>query len=332
MGTAIVALPSKGSGVYKYSSEKVPHLTILFLGDQTANAEVIDMASFVKHAASTLRPFGLTVESRGTLGPQDADVLFFEKNNQWDIEDLLEFRANLLKNSLIKQAYSSVEQYPEWTPHLTMGFPETPAIAVEDDGYHSWQNYIDFDRIALWVDDYAGPEFKLNYNSMVSPGGDMTGPTLAMSASTGLDFLAHYGVKGMKWGVRKNDAGPTDVVLKPTKDGAYVKTDGGARQPASTDAIDAAVARQKAKKSTTDSLTNDELRQVVTRMQLEKSYQDLAFSSDRRSVGKKFVDGLLGKGRYGGSEKRKYDDPTEKYGRELSVQVKQIMEERAAKE
>lgn len=96
--------------------------------------------------------------------------------------------------------------------------------------------------------------------------------------------LYHYGVKGMKWGVSKKsgDSSPVDVTAAQKKPGTRVKATGGQNQPASKDAVRAATSRQKARASTIDALTNDELKDVVKRMQLEQQYSQL---SAQRNVG-----------------------------------------------
>ena len=106
------------------------------------------------------------------------------------------------------------------------------------------------------------------------------------------NFLAHYGVKGMKWGVRR-DKSPTAVEVN-ARPGRYVKAKGGKYQDVSEDAIKAAVARQKARKSTTDSLSNPELQALVQRMNLEQQYSNLSGNGNRASTGKKVARFLLG--------------------------------------
>ena len=91
--------------------------------------------------------------------------------------------------------------------------------------------------------------------------------------------LSHYGVKGMKWGVRKKE--PTDVSVQQ-KPGKYVKTSGGKRQAASDDAVKAAVSRQKAKSSSLDALSDDELKQLVNRMNMEQNYDRLIKDAKQR--------------------------------------------------
>jgi hypothetical protein len=73
-------------------------------------------------------------------------------------------------------------------------------------------------------------------------------------------ILAHHGVKGMKWGVRK-------------------ETDTGTgrrhRLPKSEDALKSHAARSKAKTHGRDSLSNEELRALVNRMNLEQQFSTL---------------------------------------------------------
>lgn len=99
-----------------------------------------------------------------------------------------------------------------------------------------------------------------------------------------------YGVKGMKWGVRKPDGsppGPASEVVATQKAGKRVKTAGGTGRTASEDAVKAAVSKQVAKKSTTDALSNQELQQLVQRMQLEANFKRL--SADDKTAGQKFI-------------------------------------------
>lgn len=127
------------------------------------------------------------------------------------------------------------------------------------------------------------------------------------------EALEHVGVKGMKWGVRRSRAerraarkeansapSATKVVTAPSRRGSQeiqarakagkkVTTKGGKKNLASDDAIVAAIAKQKAKASTTDSLTNAELKSAVTRMELEQKYTKLAKNEPRQKRGAALV-------------------------------------------
>lgn len=199
----IVAIPAADEPVWKMSSEKIPHLTLLFLGEAENNPNINRIFSFVHHAAqiSEHGPFYMEVDYRGVLGDDQADVLFFSKRD-WSYKWVETFRNQLLQNTDIRAAYESTEQFPEWQPHLTLGYPEAPAKERDDDrSIYS----VHFDRIAVWTGNYEGPEFRLKW-----PERELTEVMMSGTAETGEAAVAdilHYGTKGMKWGVRKGDVG-----------------------------------------------------------------------------------------------------------------------------
>lgn len=96
------------------------------------------------------------------------------------------------------------------------------------------------------------------------------------------DGLAHFGVKGMRWGVRRPEGsrvggegrGGEKIVVTQVP-GSRLKSTGGKGRTASDDAVRAAVSKQKAKKSGVRALTNAELQHLVNRMNLEKQYKNL---------------------------------------------------------
>jgi hypothetical protein len=86
------------------------------------------------------------------------------------------------------------------------------------------------------------------------------------------EVLAHYGVKGMHWGVRKkrSDSGPSSPDANRAKAHATtVKTHG------------------------TKALTNKELQELVTRMNLEQQFTTLHQKSKKENPGVKFAKELL---------------------------------------
>lgn len=105
--------------------------------------------------------------------------------------------------------------------------------------------------------------------------------------------LRHYGVKGMKWGVRrKQPSGPVEVTTI-SRPGERVKAKGGTNLGPSEDAVKKARLHQTARKSTTDSLSNKELRDLVERMNLEVQYQRL--DQQTMTGGRKLVNDALKK-------------------------------------
>lgn len=110
------------------------------------------------------------------------------------------------------------------------------------------------------------------------------------------EFLEHYGIKGMRWGVRRSDEqlarareGGDKVKVKKVKGKKVVVIEGGKNQSPSDDAVRTAVSKTKAKKSTTDSLSNAELKQLVERMNLEQQYSNLTSKQAETTKTKKFV-------------------------------------------
>lgn len=195
-GWVIVAIPRDDDPVWKVSSEKIPHMTLLFLGDVIRDidpeASPTRVVEYMQHVANTsLAPFDMSVDHRGPLGPKDADVLFFRKSGD-NVKIPRAARHFFLEDDLISKAYNSVEQYPEWTPHLTLGYPETPAKKPDDDRELSW---VQFDKIALWTGDYEGPTFKLEYpwDRYLEGNPDMStaSPAIHSVSAAGAAFLQH---------------------------------------------------------------------------------------------------------------------------------------------
>lgn len=197
----IVAIPAADDDIWQESSEKIPHMTILFLGDALSNPNVTKIVEKVKQQASYLEPFSLVVDHRGFLGSDNADVLFFEDEPEDLPWQLTEFRSSLLYDINIKSAYNSQQQFTEWDPHLTLGYPDTPAKEYKLDPGET--DYVTFDRVAVWYGDYEGTEITLTANSKVN----MDTPMASISddgyySESVENVLSHHGKKGMKWGVR----------------------------------------------------------------------------------------------------------------------------------
>lgn len=311
----IVAIPDENDRVWKVSSEKVPHLTLLFLGDENEVSNLDQIIQFVEHAASqTLKRFYLPVDRRGELGEDKADVLFFKKG-RYDYKAVRDFRATLLQDSNIKTANDSAQQHEgPWLPHLTLGYPATPAkpdATDRDFGFYD----VGFNKIAIWTSDFEGPEFLLKdywddfdigelpmdvaMSDIARPVTKLESIETTQTADLGAEFLAHYGVKGMHWGQRKSppEAVPVSAmshVPQRTKGKTKIKVEGGENHPAHEDAIKVARAQAKLKKSGTAALSNKELQELQNRLNLERNVTQLVGSTTRVGKGRNFVKGLTG--------------------------------------
>lgn len=276
--TVIVAIPKEDDYVWKISSEKVPHMTLLFLGDVQLQDEQ-SVVEYLQHVAKTsMRPFGMSVDRRDVLGPNEADVLIFEKG--WGNEDIVAARGYLLADPNISFAYNQAEQHEGWIPHLTLGYPETPAN--EDDRDYPGTSYVQFDRIALWTGDYSGPEFRL-------PNPEMTSPMF--HSDLALEALQHSGTKGMKWGVRR----------KTDSSGLVVGSVSGA---AKTQGVDLSKPRHgssdheqllKTIKKKPQELSTQEIRDATNRLKAIDSFKKEVHNENRRneSPGKKLARFIL---------------------------------------
>lgn len=88
-------------------------------------------------------------------------------------------------------------------------------------------------------------------------------------------FIKHFGVKGMKWGVRRSRSG-------------------GSSHSVSADAAKASALKGTVRKHGTAALSNSDLQHLVTRLNLEQQHQRL--NPAHVSTGKKILDQLLGVG------------------------------------
>lgn len=114
--------------------------------------------------------------------------------------------------------------------------------------------------------------------------------------AAGEDFLEHFGIKGMKWGVTRtetqigrNTVATSNGRIKDVKLATATKN----RTTASKDAAVAAISKKKASEKSIDSLSNTELKNLVTRMNLEKQYKDLKRTD--MTATQKFVNDILEK-------------------------------------
>lgn len=107
------------------------------------------------------------------------------------------------------------------------------------------------------------------------------------------DVLEHYGIKGMRWGVRRKnpsgDSGPVKVTGKKGK--GVVKVSGGGGKQVSEDAVTRYAVSQKGKKSTMASLSNEELKKHNERAKLEQEFAK--YNAEQTQKGQSLVKKIM---------------------------------------
>lgn len=131
------------------------------------------------------------------------------------------------------------------------------------------------------------------------------------------EALKHFGVKGMRWGVRKDKNTPSVLERHRSKHEAKVRekrpeitprvqdtigqskrqktrlaAKGGEDAPAAEDAIRVKGTHQKYKKSGVNALSNDEIRDIVTRLNLETQLKE-AEKKRPKSLGEALTNQIL---------------------------------------
>lgn len=99
--------------------------------------------------------------------------------------------------------------------------------------------------------------------------------------------LKHWGIKGMKWGVRRYQN--KDGSLTPAGKKRY--SDGSTSSSSTSKSSQTSQTSQQPKKKTVSEMSDQELRDAVNRLRLEQDYAKL--NPEKVSRGKKFVDNLL---------------------------------------
>lgn len=150
LGVIIAALPAPGDPVHGIGPEE-KHATLLFFGTPDENAGLTDeartlLAEACATAAIDFAPSEAPVTGVENLGDDGAVVWMLDPASFGDL------RAALLAQPGIQDLLDGVEQYPEFMPHVTVGYPAEDAEVLTDELLDAAKavTEITFDRLAVW--------------------------------------------------------------------------------------------------------------------------------------------------------------------------------------
>lgn len=101
--------------------------------------------------------------------------------------------------------------------------------------------------------------------------------------------LAHHGIKGMKWGVRRTPEQLGHAPSKKRKFSIKIQSKDKVKKQSSSNSKGA----ESTKKRGVKDMTDDEIRQVINRIELERKYSSL--TAKQKSKGRKIVEEVLSK-------------------------------------
>jgi hypothetical protein len=133
----IVLRPRTEDPVVSIASGVHPHCTLLYLGDGTFDLE--PLKAIVESIANGIgHPMTDKVSGRAVLGKDKADVLLLDASGSSEV------RAALMAEDGVLDLLGMQEQFPTWIPHLTIGYPEAPAVEAE------LPADITYDLLSIW--------------------------------------------------------------------------------------------------------------------------------------------------------------------------------------
>ena len=300
----IVALPASDSPTLPIGSEE-KHATLLMLGDDVDPTSAALVQASIDNVVRNggFAPFTERVSRVTSLGDKGARVWMIDSDN-----GLKMMRDRLVRIPAIRALYDMEKQYPNYTPHVTIGYPNQGEEYLSGifEGLASNIDRIKFDRLGLWYgdnhdttwrlspndpmdsveasvghDDLAG--LALNHAREVAPAlllpvfteflahtADLDGEEFMSSVDT---FFAHFGVKGMKWGVRRSDA----QLAKAAETRSSESGEGSSSSSSSSSANVSEDALRFIEKSQQPpvALTDQEIRQVLDRARITKQYNEI---------------------------------------------------------
>jgi 2'-5' RNA ligase len=125
--TAIIAaVPSQDDPVHQVVAEDA-HVTLQFLGETAdlSDKQITEIKQTLEMLASVVYPFQADISGTAELGPDKAQVLIVQSAL------LTKIRETLGMSDAVSTAVASVDQFPNWIPHLTLAYEgEMPDVSA----------------------------------------------------------------------------------------------------------------------------------------------------------------------------------------------------------
>ena len=101
------------------------------------------------------------------------------------------------------------------------------------------------------------------------------------------NVLVHHGVKGQKWGVRRTPEQLGHAPSKKRKFSIKIRSKNDGKKQSESRSKDS----EPTKKKTVKDMSDDEIRQIINRIELERKYSQL--TAKQKSKGRKVVESIL---------------------------------------
>ena len=188
--------------------------------------------------------------------------------------------TSIKKQSGIEESYTHFD--PDMIMHVNtvfsiltqMGVGPTEGFSITDKT-ETWSDFIPDDKRMRAVETYIGLKVRLIFDPP---------STVKMEVRVMEHDLKHYGILGMRWGVRRSPA-QLDRVNSSKKKNIDSSGEGVKKTSSTTVRKTSSTTVKKSIKDFSD----DDLKKKISRLELEKKYKDLNPTSGKSKKGKDFV-------------------------------------------
>ena len=136
----IVLLPAADDPIRDIASGDHPHTTLFYLGDESTDMERLqELVQNLARTGYTYPPAFDRIAGEGYLGENRAHVYFLDGSFSASVRELAE------GDQWLMDELAKAEQFPNWTPHITIGYDDAPGNLPE-----TYPEGVVYDRIAIF--------------------------------------------------------------------------------------------------------------------------------------------------------------------------------------